>query len=311
VRTVPADLKGGHILVVDDNEASRTVFVEQLSSWGFDADAVDCGAAALHRMSLAGDGGKPYELVLLDLDMPDIDGAEVARRIKTNPMLRSAAIVLLTSVDAPSKDIDYASTGVDDQLVKPTRSSDLFRSLTQTLTRQRSSAPASGRQAAAAPTGAPDAEAGSVTGGQKGLRAARRGTSGKVVQIAVGSDASQQIVETALKQTDHTYFVVDNSMIATALVRELRPNLVVAEIPGPGETGMDLVRAVRVAGAETGVLIPFIAIADPAQPLDSAAWTDSGVARFVNLPIQPDQLIGLIESMICDDGADLPAAAIA
>ena len=77
---------------------------------------------------------------------------------------------------------------------------------------------------------------------------------------------------------------------------------------------MDLVRAVRLAGAETGVRAPFIAIADPAQPLDNAAWADAGVTRFVTLPVQPvqpDQLTELIESMIADDGEGLPAAATA
>ena len=74
---------------------------------------------------------------------------------------------------------------------------------------------------------------------------------------------------------------------------------------------MELVRAVGVAGAETGVRVSYIAIAGPAMPLDSAAWTDAGVARFVSLPVQPDQLTKPIESMVADDGEDLPAAAIA
>ena len=77
---------------------------------------------------------------------------------------------------------------------------------------------------------------------------------------------------------------------------------------------MDLVRAVRLAGAETGVRAPFIAIADPAQPLDNAAWTVAGATRFVAMPVQPvhpEQRTELIESMIADDGEGLPAAAIA
>ena len=184
-RTAPSDLKGAHMLVVDDNEASRNALTEQIASWGFNVDAADCGTAALNQLSLANDGGIPYELVLLDLDMPGMDGAEVARRIRSNPASRDTGIILLTSVDAPLKDIDYTAAEADEQLVKPMRSSDLFRSLTHALSVQRSDNPNPARRTDDKPDGG--------AGAQKGLRAAHRGTSGKVVQIAVGGDAAQQL----------------------------------------------------------------------------------------------------------------------
>jgi nitrogen-specific signal transduction histidine kinase/CheY-like chemotaxis protein len=303
-RAVPAGMAGAPVLVVDDNGVNRAALIEQFKSWGLQADGAANGDAAIRALTRAADNDKAYELALVDLDMPDMNGAELASRIRSHDRFGSIAIIMLTSVDAPSAEIDFTSTGIEDQLAKPARTSDLYRSLTTILEKRRANAVP---PAAAPPAAVPSAAALPAGGAKNGLRSVHKGTSGKVVQIAVGDQTTQQLVEQALMQADHTFFVVDNSMIAAALVRELQPSLVIAELPGSGEDGMDLVMAVRVAGAETGKQIPFVGLADPADG-NTLQWIDAGVTRVVNPPVLPDHLRQMIDSLMQDEEIDLPAA---
>jgi CheY-like chemotaxis protein len=296
-RRVDDEMHGCRVLVVDDIAACRNAFARQIEAWGLDVEVAESGRAALDALVAAKEDGKPLDVVLLDLDMPDMSGAETAELIRGDDKFGNPAIVMMISVESPSRDADNGDAGAGDNLVKPARSADLFRVLTHELAKRPQGASAKPPRGEAKATN------------RKGLRAARRGTSGRVVQIAVAGDKTQQLVELAMKRSDHTYFIVDNGLIAAALVPELRPCLVVAEIPGPGDAAMDLVQAVGLAGVETGRQIPFVAIADPAQPVDAAAWDNAGIDRIVSLPLQPDQLRDMIDELIGAGEENVPEAA--
>ncbi|MEO5957581.1 MAG: response regulator [Opitutaceae bacterium] len=126
-------LVGRRILVVDDNATNRAVLHHQLESWrAHDVAACD-GPAALHHLRAAAAAGMPFPLAVLDLQMPGMDGLELARAIKRDPAIASTRLVLLTSlgahIDAPTRE----AAGLDECLFKPVRQARLFDALARSL----------------------------------------------------------------------------------------------------------------------------------------------------------------------------------
>jgi len=117
-------LAGLRVLVVDDNAANRAILERQLSSWGVDCEGAEDSSLGLERLDAAAAAGKPYELALLDLNMPEVDGHELAREIRARPALQSMRLMLLTSSGGRAEVPDEAA--VDGFLTKQVRQSRLY-----------------------------------------------------------------------------------------------------------------------------------------------------------------------------------------
>jgi signal transduction histidine kinase/DNA-binding response OmpR family regulator len=120
-------LEGRRVLVVDDNETNRLILSEQVRAWDMLPDLVEDAPAALEQLQVAARRGQPYELVLLDMCMPGMDGIELAKRI-TALGTRTPTLVMLTSgADIPAEEAQLAGIAV--RLSKPVRASQLYDSL--------------------------------------------------------------------------------------------------------------------------------------------------------------------------------------
>src|SRR5205823_12347693 len=92
----PVTIDGRRVLVVDDNATNRSIFMNLLNRWRARAEAVESGAAALRALEQAAAAGNSFELILLDLQMPGMDGLTLARRISEDPRF-DGRMILLTS----------------------------------------------------------------------------------------------------------------------------------------------------------------------------------------------------------------------
>jgi len=131
VAPVPvADLRGLRAMIVDDNETNRRVLHEQITSWGMRNGSLASAGRVLDALRGAKQSGDPYQFVLLDYQMPGMNGAEVAGAIKADPAIRDTVVVLLTSVGEWSE-LSRRTEGarVDASLVKPVRQSQLLNTL--------------------------------------------------------------------------------------------------------------------------------------------------------------------------------------
>ena len=123
------ELSGIRALIVDDNSVNRQVLRERLLSWRMRADDVASAERALAALRQAVDEGDPYGIVLTDFEMPDGDGAMLARAIRLDPSLGDVAVVLLTSVDQQCSAEQLEAAGFSACLVKPVRVSLLMDAL--------------------------------------------------------------------------------------------------------------------------------------------------------------------------------------
>ena len=126
-----ADLRGVRVLIVDDNPVNRRVFSEQLAAWGMRTLAVESGAAALDALRAAHGAGEAFPLAILDMQMPEMDGETLARRIKADPSLAATTLMMLTSMDDSVRAAQVISAGFAAYLLKPVRQSLLLEALAQ------------------------------------------------------------------------------------------------------------------------------------------------------------------------------------
>ncbi len=121
-------LDGLRALAIDDNATNRTILHHQTSSWNMHCDTAENGQLGLEKLEAAGDS-YPYDVILLDLDMPLMDGMEVAQQIRTGQIYSTTPIIMLTSVGAYGDIQKSKDVGIDVYLTKPVRQRDLFTAI--------------------------------------------------------------------------------------------------------------------------------------------------------------------------------------
>lgn len=131
-----ASLVGKRVLVVDDNATNRKVLVGQLQLCGIDPATVSDAMQALTLMREAHANRQPFDLALLDYQMPECSGAELGRRIVADPQLKSTRLILLTSSGRHEDSRSFAELGFAGYLLKPVTQRDLVKSLQLVLAQQ-------------------------------------------------------------------------------------------------------------------------------------------------------------------------------
>ena len=125
-RVTPSELKGKRVLVVDDNATNRKLLAIQLEQCGLQPVLASSATEALQMMQKALQEGEPFEIALLDHDMPDCNGADLGRRINSDDYLKNTRLVLLTSSGLRGDALRFAQIGFAGYLLKPVAESDLI-----------------------------------------------------------------------------------------------------------------------------------------------------------------------------------------
>jgi two-component system, sensor histidine kinase and response regulator len=123
-----AGLRDLRVLIVDDHETNRRILHKQISSWGMRDGMAENGAEALDLLRAAAESGEAYDLAVLDMQMPDMDGIQLARTISADPAISSTRLVLLTSIGININETARMA-GVEVVLNKPVRQSQLHDAL--------------------------------------------------------------------------------------------------------------------------------------------------------------------------------------
>jgi two-component system, sensor histidine kinase and response regulator len=127
------DLTGTRVLIVDDNATNRSILEQQTARWGMSPDSAEGGHAALELLRRAAASGRPYEVAVIDMQMPDMDGLQLAHAIKANPRLRTTRLIMLSS--SAVRKGEARAAGIDAELGKPVRQSRLYSQLVSLLDR--------------------------------------------------------------------------------------------------------------------------------------------------------------------------------
>jgi signal transduction histidine kinase/CheY-like chemotaxis protein len=113
-------------LIVDDNATNREILQHELAAWNMPTSSVSGAAQALEMLRAASTRGEPFDLAIIDLYMPDMDGMELARAIKADPAIPKLHLILLSSVLHDYDTRQLSEAGFQGHLIKPVRQSQLF-----------------------------------------------------------------------------------------------------------------------------------------------------------------------------------------
>lgn len=132
-KCAPIDVSGSRILIIDDNSVNRSILSEQMSNWHFDSAAAMSGAEGLQVMEAAYDNGITIDAVILDYQMPDMNGGDVVAAMRKNNKSAHIPIIMLSSVQETISGDNFSSLGIQGHLTKPARSAALLKTIIEVL----------------------------------------------------------------------------------------------------------------------------------------------------------------------------------
>jgi two-component system sensor histidine kinase/response regulator len=267
------------VLIVDDNDVNRRIFHEILTRWQMRSTAVDSGEAALVALTDARRRGVPYSLVLLDSQMPGMDGFAVAARMMERSDLRGATIMMLTSADQFGDSTRCRELGIREYLMKPIRQADLFEAICRTLQAQ-----------LPAPAAAPTTQAAAVT-------------SARCVRILLAEDnvVNQRVAAGLLTRRGHTVDIASNGLEALAALERATYDVVLMDIQMPEMGGVEATHAIREREAGTGQHTRIVAMTAHAMAGDRERYLAQGMDGYVSKPIDPATLFAMVETSPAPD----------
>ncbi|MBX3579015.1 MAG: response regulator [Rhizobiaceae bacterium] len=293
--TVPVDVTGARVLVIDDNQVNRDILLEQLRSWGFDCAAAESGAVGLAFLDRAAQLGAKVDCVILDYQMPGMNGADVAKAMSSDTRTAGIPVVLLTSVDQVDFGRLVLDFGIAAHLTKPARSSALLGTVIAVIQKARSNlgkAAAFVRPAHDAaitvlrPQPVPHQPA--VTD----VREVQALQSSVPLDILIAEDneVNQLVFGQILSSLGLSYRIAGNGRTAVEMHRALKPKLILMDVSMPEMNGYEAARAIREAEKATGAHIPIIGVTAHALKGDREKCIDAGMDDYLPKPISPDRL---------------------
>jgi len=143
---IPKDVSGARILIVDDNEINRQILMEQMQAWQFEATQTSSGLEALTALHRGNVLGQPFDLMIIDYQMPGMDGLEVITQARQQPGIQHTPMIMLTSVDNAGEEA-IRTLDIQGHLVKPARATHLLEAILKALHKQSESDPAADYEA--------------------------------------------------------------------------------------------------------------------------------------------------------------------
>ena len=268
------DLRGLRALVVDDNVINRRVLTSWLERWEMEAVAVDGGAAALEAATLASREGRPFAIVLLDVNMPEMDGFDVARRLQRELGLDSAPVMMLSSSDQVSESGRCKELGIAQYLTKPIDHVELLKAIRQTLGH-------TVEQAAAdvAPAAMPAP------------------VSGTRILLAEDNAVNQLVAARLLQKAGYEVSIVVTGQEALDAIARERFELVLMDVQMPIMGGFEAAAAIRQREAVQGGHIPIVAMTAHAMKGDRERCLEAGMDEYLAKPVDGKRLLEVVASL--------------
>jgi PAS domain S-box-containing protein len=275
----PESLHGLAVLIVDDNATNRRLLVELLTRWRMVPTAVAGGRQALAALEAAADAGRPFPLVLLDANMPDMDGFQLAEEIQRRPELARAAVMMLTSGDRAGDVARCQRVGISVHMLKPIRQSELFDAILAAV--------------GVRPPEAPRPAAPPAPAVCRPLK----------ILVCEDSVVNQKLATGLLEKRGHRVTIAANGRQGVELWQSQPFDVVLMDVQMPEMDGFEATEAIRRLEADRGGHVPIIAMTAHAMKGDRERCLACGMDGYVSKPVRPHELYEAL--------AQLPSAPVA
>jgi CheY-like chemotaxis protein len=270
---IEINLAGQKVLVVDDDPLARDQAKLILSKIGVEADMADSGAGAVEAVKVCHARQEPYTLIIIDWKMPDMDGVETARQIRSI-IGEDTAIIILTAYNWDEILDEALAAGVDSFIAKPLFSSNLIEELKDVMRRRRLSA-------------APAAEKTDITGCHILL----------AEDMEINAEILMEILRTRSIETDHA----EDGTDAVELFRshpEGYYDAILMDMRMAEMDGLTATQKIRAMDRKDAASIPIIALTANAFDEDVQRSLQAGLNAHLSKPVEPDLLFETLEKLI-------------
>ncbi len=259
-------LNGIHVLLVDDNETNLRILEHQTDAWRMRRESAQDGFKALEKLRNAAGVGDRFDLVLLDMNMPEMDGLELTKYINTDPSIAGATLVMLTSQGAGFDHATATKLGIKRCLAKPIRQSRLFNVLLKTMATE--AAPARSNETRQEPTA------------DLSLR----------VLLVEDNLVNQEICEGMLTNLGCQVEVAGNGEEALTAFGLRDFDVVLMDCQMPLVDGYEATRRIRSLESGNGGHVPIIALTANAMPGDREKSLAAGMDDYLTKPYDQKEL---------------------
>ena len=271
-------IEGLRVLVVDDNATNRSVLRRIVGHWSMSAEEANSGQMALDLLREAQGQHRPFSLVLLDVNMPGMDGFEVAGAIRQDAPLSGTTIMMISSSTRQGDHERRRQLGIVRHLAKPVRQSALLKGILAAL----------------------GANAGSD--GKRTSAAAVQSSAIRKVHILLAEDnlINQRLAVSMLEKAGHSVVVANNGRQAVQAWQSERFDLILMDVQMPEMDGFEAVAEIRRQQEQDPdrPRTPIVALTAHALKGDRERCLAAGMQDYVSKPINPKALFRAIENVM-------------
>jgi PAS domain S-box-containing protein len=278
---VHASVEGARALVVDDNATNRKILEYQLTSWKMKPEAVPSAREALDVLRREAGKGKPFALVILDFQMPEMDGLELARAISADPKLAGIHMVMLSSMHGRQKPEGFQDAGIEAWLSKPAKQSQLFDTITTVMS-------------------------GAVAEAQAAAPVATAATAVRSLRILLAEDnpVNQQVAQLQLKKLGYSADIANDGRAAVDAWSKKPYDVILMDCQMPGLDGYEATREIRQREGSSR-RTHIVALTANALGGDREKCLAAGMDDYLSKPLRVEELKRSLESV--PSGNDRPA----
>ena len=265
------------VLIVDDNSTNRRILQEMVLAWQMKPTLSEGGPEALTVLERAEIKGTPFALILLDAQMPGMDGFSVAEMIKQDVRLSRSAIIMLTSAGLRGDAARCRELGIKAYLTKPIKRSDLLQAIKVIL----------GAEAAV--------EKNPAVVTVHSLRESRTRLS---ILLVEDNRVNQAVATQFLENRGHTVKVAGNGRVALEVLETQSFDLVMMDVQMPEMDGLQATTLIREMELKSGKHVPIIAMTAHAMTGDKERCLAAGMDGYISKPIRAEDLFSTIERVL-------------
>ncbi|MEA3280593.1 MAG: response regulator, partial [Thermodesulfobacteriota bacterium] len=276
-KIIPADISGKYILIVDDNKTNRHVLREQLKSWKCRFDEASGGSRAIEKLRKALSDNDPFDIALLDMQMPGMSGETLGRRIKEDAGLENTVLIMLTSMGERGDAARLKENGFEAYLTKPVKQSQLYNCLTTVTGIKKTK---------------PGAEPKHIVTRHSIAEDKKHKTR---ILLAEDNPVNQKVGLLVLKKFGYKADIAVNGKEAVKMLEKCAYDIVLMDVQMPEMDGYEATAEIR--NPESNVInhrVPVIAMTANAMKGDREKCIKSGMDDYLSKPINPQKLLGMI-----------------
>jgi signal transduction histidine kinase/CheY-like chemotaxis protein/HPt (histidine-containing phosphotransfer) domain-containing protein len=289
----PQSLAGKRALVVDDNATNRRILCQQLRAWGVDPVEAEDGYQAMGHAAAAAQAGTTFDIGVIDLNMPDMDGIELAGILKADPETASTILFLLSSSGERLGAAEAHLKGFADSLTKPVRQSELFDCLISGLNSDLRARRGSGN--------------GNGSGDESAIASAPHQEVMGMILLVEDNKMNQLVSTKLLEKLGFAFDIANHGGEAVRAVKGKEYDAILMDCQMPEMDGYEATAEIRRLEG-TARHTPIIAMTAAAMEGDRERCLDAGMDDYITKPVRLESVAGVLQRWVAPPVAAAAAA---